>query len=727
MRLLRAMAVSRVHIHHLAGVETDIRALIRRLDLPFDVTVHDYYAICPRINFLPWPDAPYCGEPDHAGCNACIATDPPPGAHDILTWRTDRDWQFQEADRVLCPNNDVLLRLRRYGLDARAVVAPHEPIAEGPWRQHVTAPRAGKLRIAVLGVLADHKGARIAAAVAEAMDPKTTEIHLIGRPEYNFPKSALKRLKITGQYDDTDLRKMIARIAPHIIWFPTVSPETYSYTLTTAIESGVPIVANRIGAIAERLTGRPFTWLATGYVSPDDWLGFFETFRATLNAADGLPPPPAPIRPAVADFYESAYLDPIEAAATPPPPHMAPAHMPPAHMPPARMPPARIRTRARDNPPRRTIAVVPERYAMGLPTPCAYIRLLHPLNHPAIAGHARIVMADARSVLHDDVDVIVTQRHALPTMEAADALIAHARRTGAELVYDLDDDLLTVPPNHPDAATLRPRTGIVRHMLLQSDTVWLSSRHLAQALSPIRPDTTVIGNALDERIWISPSADLLFRDEPVRILCMGTQTHNRDFALIEPVLARLKEDYGDRIEIEIVGMTTRDGLAPGLGRTGPPPGTAQTYPGFVNWLTSRRPRWHIGVAPLLDTPFNRAKSAIKTMDYAALGLAILASDVPSYQGSLADGPAGQLVRNDPTSWYAALNAMIRDQDRRRAFAAAARPAFLQQASLASMAPTWQTAWQAAWQAVHDRPRTRQDPLPDLCPDPHEAADQAVAD
>ncbi|MEA2739792.1 MAG: hypothetical protein QOH05_3099, partial [Acetobacteraceae bacterium] len=47
--VLRSMNVSRIHIHHLLQMHMDIRALIHRLDVPFDVTVHDYYAICPQI------------------------------------------------------------------------------------------------------------------------------------------------------------------------------------------------------------------------------------------------------------------------------------------------------------------------------------------------------------------------------------------------------------------------------------------------------------------------------------------------------------------------------------------------------------------------------------------------------------------------------------------------------------------------------------------------------
>ena len=45
--ILQSMAVSRVHIHSLLGMDIDIRALIHRLDVPFDTSPHDYYWVCP--------------------------------------------------------------------------------------------------------------------------------------------------------------------------------------------------------------------------------------------------------------------------------------------------------------------------------------------------------------------------------------------------------------------------------------------------------------------------------------------------------------------------------------------------------------------------------------------------------------------------------------------------------------------------------------------------------
>ncbi|MDQ2763167.1 MAG: glycosyltransferase, partial [Pseudomonadota bacterium] len=57
--VLRSANLSRIHIHHLLRMDMDIRALVHRLRVPFDVTVHDYYAICPQVNLLRWEEGLY--------------------------------------------------------------------------------------------------------------------------------------------------------------------------------------------------------------------------------------------------------------------------------------------------------------------------------------------------------------------------------------------------------------------------------------------------------------------------------------------------------------------------------------------------------------------------------------------------------------------------------------------------------------------------------------------
>lgn len=661
--MLRSMNLSRVHIHHLIGFDMDVHALIRKLGVPFDTTVHDYSAICPQINLLPRRDGLYCNEPDVAACNACIANRPTQGARDIITWRADQAWQLKDAARVLCPSLDVLARLGRFGSGSNTILAPHEAVEAGPWPLRVEPPyapklgRAGKFRIAILGMLVDHKGGRTVASVAEMVDPRTTEIHLIGDTDGPFSKPARKRIKRTGRYDEADLAALIETVAPHLIWFPAVWPETFSYTLSAAINAGIPIAATMIGAHTERLSGRPFTWLIDIATSPASWIRIFDDIRRALTNAEAVAA--TSIRPAVEDFYATKYLQPRP-----------------------------VPTRGRKAKPR--IAVVPERFDLGFPTPCGYIRLLQPLHHLAAAGYFDLIAATSDSIFDQEAEIIVTQRFAMPDVGTADRLAAHARNIGATLVFDLDDDLLAIPRSHSDARLLRPRAAVARRMLDLADTVWLSTPGLAERLSSIRPDAAVMENALDERIWTTPTAPSL--DQPVRILCMGTTTHERDFAMIQPALSRLKAEYNDRVVIDIVGMTARNDLPPGMNRLAPPAAAMRSYPGFVNWLTSAEPQWHIGLAPLLDTPFNLCKSPIKAMDYAALGLAVLASDTTVYRNSTADGPAGQLVANSPAAWYAALTWLLRNPEARRTIANRSREAFLAQASLASQAHKRQRAW-----------------------------------
>ncbi len=355
-----------------------------------------------------------------------------------------------------------------------------------------------------------------------------------------------------------------------------------------------------------------------------------------------------------------------------------------------------------------SVIAVPERYdTTGVPTPCAYIRLLQPLHHPKAAAGLNVTVARPEEALDLRADILLTQRHAVPDLEAAQALARHCRKSGMALVYDLDDDLLHVPPDHADAAELRGRAAVVRFLLAHADAVWVSTPGLARRIADARADARVVENGLDERLWFPDGhAPPRLRQSPVRLLFMGTATHDGDFALVEPVLARLHERFGPRIRFDMIGVTARDDLPLWVNRTAPIGVAGQSYPGFVNWIT-QLPAWDIGIAPLVDTPFNRAKSAIKTLDYAALGAAVLASDVPAYRGSLAGAGAGKLVANTEAAWIDALDHLIRHARLRRDLAAGARAALLSGGTLAAQA----SARLAAFRAVADR--AGQDAVRDL--------------
>jgi GT2 family glycosyltransferase/glycosyltransferase involved in cell wall biosynthesis len=647
--------VTRVHIHHLMGLDLDVRALIFELGVKFDVTLHDYFAICPQVTLLPWSGGYYCGEPGPAGCDACIAQRPSHGATDILSWRRQWAWQFNDADRVFVPSLDALERLRRHGLAERAVLAPHEAVAPGPWPISPPDRPGRRLRVAVLGVLANHKGAHLVASVAMAADPARLQIQVIGEVDASVPAPARERLAIHGGYREGELPNLLAKYRPHLIWFPAPWPETYSFTLSAAIDAGLPIVASEIGAFPERLAGRPLTWLVPPTLDPAAWLTLFDTVAGALRTARALD---VPLRPGVT------------------------------------VPPAPIRRRSQ----RRglidlrrndvtSVLVIPEEYdgtSPGNYTPCAHIRLLRPLDHP-VTGQG--LATTAGNAFRYRADVIITQRHAVPSIVAAEALVDHTRRTGATLIYDVDDDLLAIPPEHPEAAELTSKAAVVACLVREADIVRTSTATLAARIAQIARRVQIAPNALDERIWMPGPHGSRDRYGAVRILCMGTMTHDADFAMLLPALTEIHRQFGDQIRFDLIGFVASTEIPGWIGRLVPTPHAARSYAGFVHWLRSSGP-WDIGLAPLADTAFNACKSAIKVLDYAALGLASLVSDVVAYRGSLADGPGGMLVPNTTEAWYEALSRLIRDTAWRHRLAAGGTAEFVASGTLERQADAW---------------------------------------
>ncbi len=661
--LLAGFGVSRIHIHHAMEAGPALRHLIHALAVPFDFTVHDYFSICPQTVLLPFPGSSCCNEPGPAGCNACIAARPSNGATDILTWRAAHLWMFLEADRVICPSEDVCDRLARHGLADRAMVVPHEPVTAGQWSMsRPDLPADRPMRIAVLGKLAPHKGLSAMLAVLDAA-PRWIDLYLIGDTETPLAPEHAGRVHVTGRYEEAALPDRLARIKPDLVWFPATWPETYSYTLSAALKAGLPIAASHIGAFPERLAGRPLSWTAAADAPAENWLALFATIRATLSAGVM---PISRMRPAMPDFYARDYL--IPRSATSPGPKI-------------------IDLRRAG---RLAMIVVPERFANRAPTPCAFIRLLLPLAHPMIGNGFDVTLATPAEALTLRADILATQRYAIPNIAAADAIAGHCRDHRMTLLYDLDDDLLDIPQDHPEAAILRPRAGTVARMLRHADAVFVSTARLKEAVAEIRADAVVVANALDERLWDLPKRSA--EPHPVRILCMGTLTHDADFDIVAPALERLHLEFGRKVSFHVVGFTNREDLPPWIDRVAPSPNGQRSYPGFIDWMA--RQRFDIAIAPLADTRFNAAKSAIKTMDYAALGLAVLASDVPAFQNSLADGPGGPLVANNTDAWFLALSTLVRDPALRRQQAERAHAEWRRSYTMQAQASTIRAAWLA---------------------------------
>lgn len=245
---LRTIGVERLHFHHVHLQPRAILELPAVVGVPYDYTLHDYHPICPQYHLVT-EDGRYCGEPDAAGCAACLARRPGQWGMDIGSWRAAFARVLRGANRVIAPSQDVASRMRRYVPDLAIEVWPHPEGAPAP------LPRT--VRVGILGNLSPEKGLHVVAACANDARERGLPLifRVLGSTTEPIPQAPDAPLTIYGQYVDSELPQLISAEKPDVLLFAAQVPETYAYTLSVALSSGLPIVASALGAFPERLSG----------------------------------------------------------------------------------------------------------------------------------------------------------------------------------------------------------------------------------------------------------------------------------------------------------------------------------------------------------------------------------------------------------------------------------------------------------------------------------------
>jgi GT2 family glycosyltransferase/glycosyltransferase involved in cell wall biosynthesis len=270
---LKTIGVARMHFHHVHKLPRAILDVPAVAGVPYDCTLHDYYAICPQYHLVA-EDGRYCGEPDAAGCGACLARRPGQWGLDIASWRAAFGRLLRGAGRVIAPSTDVATRIGRYFPDVAITVMPHpEPLPPPP-------PRV--LRVVILGNLSPEKGLHVAAACAQDARARRLPLtyRVLGSTTEPVPQWPDAPLTIHGQYEDAELARLLAAEKADVIWFPAQVPETYSYTLSVALASGLPVVASALGAFPERLA-------SYAHATTVPWNAPAAEWNAALLAAGG--------------------------------------------------------------------------------------------------------------------------------------------------------------------------------------------------------------------------------------------------------------------------------------------------------------------------------------------------------------------------------------------------------------------------------------------------------
>ncbi|HEO8482263.1 TPA: hypothetical protein UMF72_000538 [Stenotrophomonas maltophilia] len=295
------------------------------------------------------------------------------------------------------------------------------------------------------------------------------------------------------------------------------------------------------------------------------------------------------------------------------------------------------------------IAVIPERYGTVM-SPCASIRL-HAFTE-RFAADVRYLMPEEIAAFKPHA--ILWNRGAIEDADRIEQMAVLARRIGARLIYDIDDNLLAMD-EHPERDAYAKLISAVRASIDVADEVWCSTEILASEIRSAGGNAVLMPNALDPDLWGAPRMPVQPMPK-LKLVYMGTRTHDEDYAFLQRVLGRLQASRPGSFSLTLIGVNAASVALPDwVDVQSPPAHVGASYPAFVRWFVGQGP-FDLGLAPLMATTFNRAKSGIKVLDYAAIGVPTLASDVPAYSA----GAAGDclLVENDEAAWLDVLQQVV---------------------------------------------------------------------
>ena len=270
-----------------------------------------------------------------------------------------------------------------------------------------------------------------------------------------------------------------------------------------------------------------------------------------------------------------------------------------------------------------------------------------------------------------DTDLIIIDRYWSPhkiSLDIAKDIVNEIRIAGARFIYALDDNFFDIPSDRSNSPT-REQLTAVKYFLRTADMVWVTTPYLQKSFENFNEKIKILPNSLDERLLIRRAPKIAgtpFDSKKKVIGYMGTMTHDDDLLMILPALQAVCGRHPE-VEIEIIGgascSKTYQQLQDLPVRFLKPARGEDIYPNFMLWFTNWI-NWDIGIAPLMDTDFNRAKSDIKFLDYAAIGAPGVFSDVLAFQKSVHHQGNGWLVSNKASSWEEALEFLLEDDGHR---------------------------------------------------------------
>lgn len=249
---------------------------------------------------------------------------------------------------------------------------------------------------------------------------------------------------------------------------------------------------------------------------------------------------------------------------------------------------------------------------------------------------------------------------------------------GNEVPYLLDfDDAIFHNYDQSDKALVRHLLGNkIDRLMAGSRLVTCGNGYLAdRARRAGAPWIEILPSTIDfekYRTLPPPQQRDITPDNPLRIIWIGSPATVEYLELVRPALERLGSRHP--LELRIIGGERH---WPGI-RTIPIRWSSETEAAELNQA-------HVGIMPLLDTPWEQGKCGFKLIQYMAAGLPVIGSNVGMNKDIVQVGKNG-LVSYGIDDWVNNLETLIRSPELRVQMGACGRKLAEEHYSIAAVGP-----------------------------------------
>jgi hypothetical protein len=339
--------------------------------------------------------------------------------------------------------------------------------------------------------------------------------------------------------------------------------------------------------------------------------------------------------------------------------------------------PRRARGRARTG---RTLRIA-AKYVYGSAN--AYYRAMLPLRELERRGHRVLwpALHDEETLLSGAPQFDVFLMHHFFREQDLE-LVRRLARAGVAVVWDKDDDISATPRRVPAyRKTYGGRRGVKRgfarsvEIAAGASLMTTPSAHLAGRYRELGVEHVEV---IENHLAPEHLAGERPRHQGVVIGITAAGEHADDFRRLrfDRVLQRLLRAH-EGVRVVTIGWGHDLPASRHVHHPNVP----------IEHLIATEREFDIGLAPLADTAFSRARSNVKLKEYAAAGAMWLASPVGPYVG-MGESEGGVLVADD--DWYAALERFVLDFHARARLSERAR-AWARTQSSDRAAGQWETA------------------------------------